>query len=334
LNAGKHGLALDLSKPGARDVVLDLVRWADVVTESFSPKAMRAWGFGYDDLRAVNPDLVMLSSCLMGQTGPMHLYAGFGTMAAAIAGFYPVVGWPDRPPCGPFTAYTDYTAPRFTAAVLLAALEWRRRTGQGQYIDLSQLEACLHLLGPELLDDAVNGRVAGRDGNRDRSRVPHGAYPTAGTDCWIAIAVETDEQWRTLCAAASLPVELAGLDVSARRARQDELDAMLADWTASHDANRLQEALQACGVPAHRVQNSSHCTADPQLRLREQFRRVPHPLTGTTWVEGSPFRLSRTPGHPAWGGPVFGQHLPDVLTGFLGYDDDRITELILAGVLE
>ena len=170
LNAGKLGLALDLSKPGARDVVLDLVRWADVVTESFSPKAMRAWDLGYDALRAVNPDLVMLSSCLMGQTGPMHRYAGFGTMAAAVAGFYPGVGWPDRPPCGPFTAYTDYTSPRFAVAVLLAALEWRRRTGEGQFIDFSQMEACLHLLAPELLDDAVNGRVAGRDGNRDRSR--------------------------------------------------------------------------------------------------------------------------------------------------------------------
>ena len=334
LNAGKLGLALDLSKPEARDVVFDLVGWADIVTESFSPRAMRMWGLGYEDLRAVKPDLIMLSSCLMGQTGPMHSYAGFGTMAAAVAGFYPVVGWPDRAPCGPFTAYTDYTAPRFTAAILLAAIDWRRRTGQGQFIDFSQLEACLHLLGTELLDDEVNGRVAGRNGNRDRSRAPHGAYPTIGDDRWIAIAIETDEQWRALCAAAELPAELVDLDVSARLARQDELDAALAAWTAEHDAERLQEQLQSIGVPAHQIQSSSHCVTDAQLIHRQQFREVPHPLCGTTWVEGSPFRLSRTPGCPAWGGPLFGQHLPEVLTGILGYDDDRITELILAGALE
>jgi crotonobetainyl-CoA:carnitine CoA-transferase CaiB-like acyl-CoA transferase len=334
LNAGKLGLALDLSKPEAREVVHDLARWADVVTESFSPRAMRMWGLGYDDLRAVNPGLIMLSSCLMGQTGPMHCYAGFGTMAAAVAGFYPVVGWPDRPPCGPFTAYTDYTSPRFAAAVLLAALDWRRRTGQGQYIDFSQLEAALHLLAPELLDDAVNGRIASRDGNRDRSRAPHGAYPTLGDDCWIAIAIETDEQWRALCVAARWPVELGELVLTERLARHDELDASLARWTAHHDAESLQTRLQALGVPAHQVQNSSHCIADPQLNHREQFREVPHPVRGATWVEGSPFRLSRTPGHPAWGGPLLGQHLPEVLTGILGYDDDKITDLILAGVLE
>ncbi len=334
LNAGKLGLALDLSKPEARDVVLDLVRWADVVTESFSPRAMRMWGLGYDDLRAVNPGVIMLSSCLMGQTGPMHCYAGFGTMAAAVAGFYPVVGWPDRPPCGPFTAYTDYTSPRFAAAVLLAALDWRRRTGQGQYIDFSQLEAALHLLAPELLDDAVNGRVAGRDGNRDRSRAPHGAYPAVGDDCWIAIAVETDDQWRALCAAAGWPVELARLSGADRLARRDELDSVLAGWTAHHDAEQLQTQLQAIGVPAHQVQNSSHCVADAQLVHRAQFREVPHPVRGATWVEGSPFRLSRTPGRPAWGGPMLGQHLPEVLTGILGYDEDKITDLILAGVLE
>jgi crotonobetainyl-CoA:carnitine CoA-transferase CaiB-like acyl-CoA transferase len=334
LNAGKLGLALDLTKPGARDVVLDLVRWADVVTESFSPKAMRAWDLGYDTLRAVNPDLVMLSSCLMGQTGPMHRYAGFGTMAAAVAGFYPGVGWPDRPPCGPFTAYTDYTSPRFAVAVLLAALDWRRRTGEGQFIDFSQMEACLHLLAPELLDDAVNGRVAGRVGNRDRSRAPHGAYPTAGDDRWIAIAVETDEQWRSMCAAASLPPELAELDACARLSRQDELDALLSAWTARRDTEELQEALQQQGIPAHQVQNSRQCVADPQLLHRGQFLQVPHPVVGTTWVEGSPIRLWRTPGYPAWGGPMFGQHLPEVLTDILGYDDERITELIVAGALE
>ena len=334
LNAGKMGLALDLSKPEARDVVFDLVRWADVVTESFSPRAMAGWGLGYDELRKVKPDIIMLSSCLMGQTGPMRRYAGFGTMAAAVAGFFPVVGWPDLPPCGPFTAYTDYTSPRLAAAVVMAALESKRRTGDGQYIDFSQLEACLHLLGPELLDEAINGRTAGRLGNRDRSMAPHGAYPAAGDDRWITIAIENDVQWQRLCHLAALQTEWESIPPSERLARQDELDLSLSAWTAQHDAATLQETLQAAGVPAHQVQNSSHCVADPQLVHRQQFRKVAHPLQGHTWVEGSPIRLSRTPGHPAWGGPMFGQHMNEVLFDILGYDDDRFTELLLAGVLE
>ncbi len=160
-NAGKFGISLDLGNPAARAVVHDLVRWADVVTESFSPKAMRAWGFDYESLRKVNPAVIMLSSCLMGQTGPLAKIAGFGNMAAAIAGFTNLTGWPDRPPCGVFGAYTDYVAPRFTAIAILAALDHRRRTGEGQYIDQSQAECAIHFLGPAILDYTVNGRVDG-----------------------------------------------------------------------------------------------------------------------------------------------------------------------------
>ena len=157
-NAGKFGISLDLGNPAARAVVHDLVRWADVVTESFSPKAMRAWGFDYESLRKVNPRLIMLSSCLMGQTGPLAKIAGFGNMAAAISGFHNLTGWPDRAPSGVFGAYTDYVAPRFTAMAILAALDHRRRTGEGQYIDQSQAECAIHFLGPAILDYTVNGR--------------------------------------------------------------------------------------------------------------------------------------------------------------------------------
>ena len=145
-NAGKLSLGLDLSKPQARAVVLDLVRWADVVCESFSPKAMRAWKLDYESLRATKPDLIMLSSCLMGQTGPLSSFVGFGNMAAAVLGFYNLCGWPDRAPSGPFGAYTDYVAPRFGAVSVLAALDYRKRTGKGQYIDQSQAESALHFL--------------------------------------------------------------------------------------------------------------------------------------------------------------------------------------------
>jgi len=332
LNAGKLDLTLDLGVPEAREVVLDLVRWADVVTESFSPKAMANWGLGYEDLRRVDPGIIMFSSCLMGQTGPMRLYAGFGTMAAAIAGFYPVTGWPDRIPAGPFTAYTDYVSPRLSVAAILAAVEHRHRTGEGQHIDFSQLEGALHFLAPQLLDEEVNGRTAGRYGNADPIMVPHAVYPTAGDDRWVAIACETDEQWAALATEIGAPA-LAGLAVDERRAREAELDGLVAAWTTGRDRADVEGKLQDLGVPAHRVADGADLVADPQLAHREHYRQVPHPNHGTTWVEGGNYTLSRTPARVDWGGPTFGQHNSEVLEQILGYDIDRIAELIIAGAV-
>ncbi len=156
-NCGKLGLSLDLTTEAGREVLRDLVRWADVLVESYTPGVMEAWGLGYDDLRMLNPQLVMVSTSLMGQTGPLSEFAGFGNLAGAITGFYELTGWPDRPPAGPFLAYTDYVAPRYTVAALLAALDWRRRTGHGQHLDLAQAEASIHFLAPAILDHTMNG---------------------------------------------------------------------------------------------------------------------------------------------------------------------------------
>ncbi|MPY91660.1 MAG: CoA transferase [Acidimicrobiia bacterium] len=336
MNAGKLGLALDLSKPEARDVARDLVRWADVALESFTPKAMRGLGLDYESLRKVKPDLVMASSCLMGQTGRHSALAGFGTMAAAVSGFFHVTGWPDRAPCGPFGAYTDYVSPRFLLASVLAALEWRRRTGQGQYIDLSQAEASMRLLAPAVLDYTVNGRVVERQGNDDVSFAPHGVYPAFGEDQWVAIAVASDEQWRALCEV--LPradlAGLSGLSGAARRARRRELDELLCAWTRGCPAGEVMELLQRAGVPAHQVQNTVEAFADPQLRHRGHFVQVPQSAMGQTWVEGSRLRLSRTPARVERGAPTIGEHSWQVLTEVLGYDEDRAAELAVAGVFE
>ncbi|MEZ5406649.1 MAG: CoA transferase [Acidimicrobiales bacterium] len=334
MNAGKLGLTLDLSRPEAREVVLDLVRWADVVCESFSPKAMRAWGLGYEDLRKVKPDLIMASSCLFGQTGPLSSLAGYGTMGASLSGFYDMTGWPDREPAGCFGAYTDYISPRFLAAAIVAALDHRERTGEGQYIDVAQAEASIAFLAPAVLDYEVNGRLAPRPGNRHPVMVPHGVFPAAGDDRWIAIACQGDEAWRALAGAARLDPALAGLDADGRRAREDELEAAIAAWTAPQDAAALTEALQAIGVAAHAVQSAAEAAADPQLAHRGHFVEAEHADHGTVWVENSRFGLSRTPAAVTRGGPTLGQHTFDVLVGILGYDDDRLAELAVAGVLE
>ena len=337
LNAGKLGITLDLTKEAGRAVVLDLVRWADVVAESFSPKAMRAWGLDYESLRQVKPEIVMLSTCLMGQTGPLSMFAGFGSLATAISGFYDLTGWPDRPPAGPFGAYTDTVAPRFMVAAILAALDHRRRTGQGQHIDQSQAESALHFLGPALLDYTVNDRVQGRTGNRDAHLAPHGVYPAAGEDRWVAIAAGADEQWQALCEAMERPELLRDerfATAAARLAHQDELDAILAEWTKGREAEEAEATLQARAVPASVVQNSGEMYADPQLAHRGHFVEVEHPTHGTITVEGSHFRLSRTPARFERAAPTLGQDNQYVLETLLGYSTERIGELVAEGVLE
>ncbi len=276
-NAGKFGISLDLGNPASRAVVHDLVRWADVVTESFSPKAMRAWGFDYESLRKINPALIMLSSCLMGQTGPLAKIAGFGNMAAAISGFTNLTGWPDRAPAGVFGAYTDYVSPRFTAMAILAALDLRRRTGKGQYIDQSQAECSIHFLGPAILDYTVNGRVEGRAGNSDAAFAPHGVYPSAGDDNWVAIVCRDDDDWRRLCAAMNnqeLACDSRYASAAGRVQHREAIDSSIAAWSRTLDRGAIETRLQACGVPAHQVQNSADAYADPQFTHRRPLRRA------------------------------------------------------------
>lgn len=337
LNAGKYGLSVDLTKEAGREVIRDLVQWADVVTESFSPRAMKGWGLDYQSLRQLKPDIIMISSCLMGQTGPWARFAGFGNLAAAISGFFNLVSWPDRPPAGPFSAYTDYVSPRFTAISILAALEHRRRTGQGQYIDQSQAEASLHFLGPALLDYTVNGRVQGGRGNRDLDLAPHGIYPALGEDRWLALVVQTEEQWRALCTLMNKPELLDDprfATTEARLAHQDPLDAIVSAWTRTHDRFVAEELLQSRGVSAGAVRSLYEMEKDPQLQHRKHFVQLDHATLGPVTVEGSRFRMSRTPAVVERSAPTWGRDNQYVLEQILGYSEEKITELIVAEALE
>jgi len=336
VNTGKHMMTLDLASAEGREVFLDLVRWADVVTEAYTAGTMRALGLDYDTLRAVNPGIIMLSTCLMGQTGPLASFAGFGNLSASITGFGHLCGWPDRAPAGPFGAYTDYVAPRFSLATILAALDHRRRTGEGQYIDLAQGEASIHFLAPAMLDYTVNGRVQGPTGNDDSEAAPHGVYPAAGSDRWLALAVRDDAQFAALAGVighADLARDPRFATAAARREHRAALDALIADWTRQHDVHAAERVLQDAGVAAAVCANSADMAADPQLVHREHFRELAHPTYGTTPVEGSRFRLSRTPAVVAGAAPTLGRDNQDVLTTILGYDEDRITDLVIAGAL-
>jgi crotonobetainyl-CoA:carnitine CoA-transferase CaiB-like acyl-CoA transferase len=335
-NAGKYGITLDLSTPGARTIVMDLVRWADVVCEAFSPKAMRAWGFDYESLRQVKPDLIMLSTCLMGQSGPLSSFAGFGNLAAALCGFYNLVGWPDRPPSGPFSAYTDYIAPRFGACAIMAALIHKKLTGEGQYIDQAQAESALHFLTLPIIDFSSNRRVYNPVANRDLYHAPHGVYPAAGTDRWVAIACRGEDDWRALCQVIGAPELAADPRFNTFAARQTncaELDCVIGEWTRTLDAHEAEQRLQARRVPAHAVQAAADLYRDRQFHHRNHFVEVPHPQLGKTWVENSRFTLPRTPARIERAAPMLGEHNQYVLEQILGYDEERIAELVGAGAL-
>ena len=336
-NQGKRSVALDLKRPEAIEVAKRLCANSDLVVENFAAGVMDRMGLGYDVLRGLRPDVIMIALSGYGATGPDHDKVSYGPAQVPLSGMSSVTGYAGFPPMHVGISYGDPTGGLHGAVAVLAALLHRARTGQGQYIDLAQGEASLHFLAPAILDYGVNGRIAGRIGNRDRDHAPHGVYPAAGDDRWIAIAVTSDVEWQALARAMARPDLAADArfrDAAGRLAHADELDGIVAAWTAPEDAHVLEMRLQAAQVPAHVVQTSRDLRHDPQLHHRGHFVTVAHPMGGATVVEGSRFRLSRTPAAVASTAPSYGQHNDAVLRDVLGYDDDAITALVASGALE
>lgn len=332
---GKLSLGLDMNAEGARDLILSLVDWADVVVENFSPKAMKKWNLDWPVLQARKPSLVMLSSSLMGQTGPQRMLAGYGTMGASISGFGYVTGWPGERPSAPYVAYTDYVSPRFGTSALLAAVDHARRTGVGQHIDLSQGESSLHLLGAATLDYTANGRVMAARGNAHPHYAPSGVYPCIGDDDWIALAAPDDATFTALA-------RVAGQDWSddprftsnaARLENGSALDDAIGAWTATHDRASIEATLIEAGVPAHRVSGSADAFEDPQLAARGHFVDLPYGECGVVPFENARIRFSRTPAEPG-PCPTLGQDNAHVLSEILGLDEEAITELIIGGAIQ
>ena len=336
-NTSKKSIALDMSTKLGRQIARRLVAWADVVAESYTPGVMARFGLDYETLRTGQPDLVMLSTCMQGQYGPYHKYAGYGGQGAAIAGLHYVTGWPDTIPAGPKGAYTDSITPRFGTAALAAALGYRDRTGRGQHIDLSQIECSLQFLAPEFLDYQVHGRIASPMGNRSTVHAPHGVYPCLGSDRWIAIAVEQYDQFCALAEVVDSPVWLRMEDlqtVSGRRSRQDELDAKISEWTAGQDCFDAMHVLQRAGVPAGAVQRPSDLLVDPQLDYRGHFWTLDHPELGECLYNGPSFQLSQTPAVLRSSAPLLGQDTRRVLHELLGYSHAEIDEFAYAQALQ
>ena len=326
-NVNKQMVSLDLTHPEGREIALDLVRWADVSTESFSPGVMEQYGLGADALLEVNPELIQISSTLMGQSGPWRDFTGFGNLAASVTGFQQLASWPGEPPSGPYGAYTDFLSARFNAIAILAALEHRDRTGEGQLIDQSQAEAALHFLTPAFLDFTVNGRASVPRANTDWHAHPHGVYRCAGQDRWIAIAVRSDAEWRALCEALGRRTWISRRDDTAA------VEEALASWIEPLDAADLEARLQEKGVPAHAVLDTPDLFGEASLLDRGHFQEVSHEIYGSSWVESSRLLLSETPARLPTEARAMGVDNRAVLEGVLGHSAEQIADWAARGIL-
>ena len=343
-NCNKYGLSLNLRLDAGRRLALRLVEWADVVTDSMTPGSLERLGLGYKDLHRLKPSIIMYSTTQQGQTGPYAAFGGYGQHGSSVAGFVDLTGWPDREPAGPFGAYTDFVAPWFLLTALLAALDYRDRTGEGQYLDQSQTEAGIQLLGPALLDYTANGHLRSRRGNADDDLFPHGAYRCRtpedepdGRDRWCVIAITTTQEWEALCRVIGRPAWAGDPTLSstpARRLREGEIDAAIESWTSLQTPHEAMAELQAAGVAAGAVQTCADLFADPQLQEREHFWTLEHGVIGAHAYDAPALKLSRTPARPRWAGPALGEHTQLVCHEILGLSDAEIADLAAGGVFQ
>jgi len=330
-NVNKYGVTLNLSHPKGVEVAKRLIKWADIVVESFSPGVMQRWGLSYHDLMKIKPDIIMMSTCMLGQSGPSAQVAALGLQLTSLAGFHYLVGWPDRPPVPIYGAYTDAIAPRLQLAALVAALFYHRKTGRGQYLDVSQLECALQFLAPVVLDSAVNQRVWYRMGNRCPYAAPHGAFRCNGEDKWCTIAVFTDRQWEAFIKVLGNPEWTKSPKFATppyRKRHEDELERLVEEWTTNFSPEEVMKLMQAAGVPAGIVATAEDVYQDPQLKHRKHFTMLRHPEMGTYPHERSAAILSDSPGKLTRPAPCLGEHNFYVCTKLLGMAEDDFIQLL------
>ncbi len=335
LNAGKRSITVDLKDPRGREAILRLVDWADVVIESFSPGVLETLQLDYPRLAARNPRIIMVSTSLLGQTGPhARGTAGVGTMGAAMSGASLLLGWPGHAPCGTYGPWTDAVAPRFIVPSVLAALHRRRSTGEGCHIDVAQAEAGIQFLSPAWYQYAANGTVPQRRGHAGSPlKAPEGIFRCAGQDRWIAIDASAGEAWRRFRAIIGGGLLDGAFDTLIGRLRgREALERMIDQWTVPQEAAAVEQLLQAAGVPAHVVSSASDLAADPDL-TGGHYRRIDDPVVGEAVIEGPRFHLARTPTCETRRGPRIGEHTQAVLRDICGYDDAAITAMQEAGIL-
>ena len=335
-NNSKLGMCLNLKHPKAVEVAKKLVAWADIVTDAFTPGTMDRFGLGYEELKKIKPDIIVASTCMQGQTGPGATSPGVGVTMTSLSGLNNVTGWPDLPPPGIPGAYTDFIVPPINATSLLAALDYKERTGKGQFLDLSQLDAALHYLAPMFLDYAVNDRILKRNGNRLSYAAPHGVYRCKGEDAWCAIAVFSDEEWQGFCEVLGNPgwtQEERFSTLLSRVKNVEELEKLLEEWTVTHTREEVMSLMQAAGVPAGAVNTGEDVWKDPQLRHLNALIELEHPDIGKCFCEREGVELSKTY-YTAERPALLGEHTQYVCEEILGMSDEEFVGLFEEGIFD
>ena len=330
-NDGKRSATLNLKHPKGVALARALIARADVFVESFTPGTVARLGLGPELLRSEHPELILLSSCNQGQTGPHAFHPGYGSQLSALAGFVQLLGEPDSTPVLLYGPYIDYIAVGYGAIAVLAALERRKRTGIGCTIDLSQYEAGLQFLTPTILEFAANGRIPGRAGNADAVAAPHGVYRCAGADRWVALSVWDDARWRVFSDATGIdgPATATG-----RRAARAELDARIDAWTQRRERDEIVRLLRSKGLRVAPVLSISELFTDPQLAHRGMWPALTHPAIGEMRVMAPPFKLSATPSSQLRPGPTIGADNDHIFGEILGLSRDERRTLERDGVFE
>ena len=342
-NRNKLGVTINMRTARGRELADRLIASSSVVTENFAPGVMERWGLTFERLRELSPQVIFARMSGFGHTGPHAEYRSYGPVVQAVSGLSHISGLPGEEPSGWGLSYMDNEAAFFNAAALLMAIYNRNITGQGSEIDVSAVEAGINLLGPLLLDVAVNGRsTRGPDfplGNRleHPDAAPHGVYPCVGEDRWLAIAVFNDAEWRALVAVMGSPgwaADAAFATQAGRFAHQDSLDANIAAWTRGQDRHELMHQLQAAGVAAGAVQTAEDLNeTDPQIAHRGLYFELDHPVIGEARFEGTPIQFSRTEQQNWRSAPLLGEDNAFVFKGLLGVGEDEYESLVAEGVL-
>jgi crotonobetainyl-CoA:carnitine CoA-transferase CaiB-like acyl-CoA transferase len=355
LNRSKRGLVLDVAKPDGRSAFLQLAAVSDIVVENFAPRVVGNLGIDYAAVRAVRPDIIYCSMPAFGKSGPYRDRISYGPGIDAMSGLSHLTGYEGGPPMKPGNFYCDYNAALLAAYSILAALEYRAKSGHGQYLEPAMIEGELQLIGEALLDVEMNGRVQARRGNRDTSMAPHNVYPCRPTppaplpegkgaggvglhsDEWIAIAVGSDEEWAALCQVIDRPDLICDprfADVVSRYHNQADVDPIIAAWTSQRDHYSAMRALQAAGVAAGAALSMVELLADPHFRARGVFRTITHPEQGPVPHTRPGFKLSRHPfAGPRLHAPRFGQDNAAILCDLLGVALTDLDALVDEGVV-
>ena len=336
LNYSKKSVTLNVATADGAVLARELVKVSDVVSENFATGVMDRLGLGYEALRALKDDIIMLSGSTLGTTGPEREASGWGPNVSAYAGLPFISGYRDGPPADLSGNWPDYMIGTMMAFAVLSAIHHHRRSGEGQHIEIAMGEVVTAMLPEAVLDYTMNGRQRSRAGNRDDVMAPHDVYPCQGEDQWVAIAVGSDEEWRALCQAAGHPEwasDARFADVLSRHEHQDELDDVLSGWTRCHTPAEVMHTLQAMRVAAGPVMSILDLMADPHLQARGLIVEMDHPEVGRRAVAGLPARFSAMPGLGYGPAPCLGEHNEEVFGDLLHLSPADVRRLQEARVI-